>query len=489
MTTIDEQAGTARTDGLSDASAQLSRWPWNALRPARGMLLDSDDFDVMLGNPRGKHMLHNAWLHGSGVVWGFSVETNGEWELKVSPGLGLDGIGRELHLDADRCISVQGMLDKAVEDCRESTVEFCLMLSFDACLDRPVPALADPCDVTRESQEYSRINERAHLHLARGHHRVPRSYGRVRVLLGLDHVRDGDEAGKEALAARNEVMAAPAHDRAPQLLRWFRCLAARDAADLSPTGDVCEPDLFPVDDADAGICLACIRVKVRNQSGCAEIDGDMSIDDCCRRALLPTTVIQDLVCALAPGLIGTGDPFTGVGPQAVPGSIEWGHHPRELSFRVTADVLPATLTRDSVLVSSLSPAGWVVEDLDRRPRYDAHEKRIIVRLADRPAHPLIRVLVIGTGVTPVYGAEPPVPFAGLVGDDPGTTGQGRDAVVTADNPYYETPHDHGRHHEHDGHDEHEHEHEKHEHHGRPGKPRGPKSSDGEGDDHGGDDEE
>ena len=92
-------------------------------------------------------------------------------------------------------------------------------------------------------------------------------------------------------------------------------------------------------------------------------------------------------------------------------------------------------------------------------------------------------------MTPVYGAEPPVPFAGLVGDDPGTTGQGRDAVVTADNPYYETPHDHGRHHEHDGHDEHEHEHEKHEHHGRPGKPRGPKSSDGEGDDHGGDDEE
>ena len=150
MTTIDEQAGTARTDGLSDASAQLSRWPWNALRPARGgdldfiptggvtlatmgtwkSLLDSDDFDVMLGNPRGKHMLHNAWLHGSGVVWGFSVETNGEWELKVSPGLGLDGIGRELHLDADRCISVQGMLDKAVEDCRESTVEFWVSTTF-----------------------------------------------------------------------------------------------------------------------------------------------------------------------------------------------------------------------------------------------------------------------------------------------------------------------------------------------------------------------
>ena len=333
--------------------------------------------------------------------------------------------------------------------CKVRDVELCLVLSFDACLDRPVPALADPSDVTRESQEYSRINERARLRLVRGHPRIPRTYHRVRVLLGLDEVRENDDPGREALDARNEVLAAPAHDRAPQLLRWFRCLAARDAAQLTPTGDDCELDHFPVTDDDAGIVLACVRITVKDESGCPVIDGEMSIDDCCRRTVIPTTVIQDLVCALAPGLIGAGDTPTTIGPQVVPGSIEWGHRPRELSFQVTADLLPTTVTRDAVIVSSLSPAGWIVEDLERRPRYDAKHNRVIVRLADRPANPIIRVVVVGTGPTPVYGAEPPVPLAGVVGDDAGTTSQGRDAVLTAENPSYghEPPHGHGPSHE------------------------------------------
>ncbi|MFT3971739.1 MAG: hypothetical protein QM695_16045 [Micropruina sp.] len=49
-------------------------------------------------------------------------------------------------------------------------------------------------------------------------------------------------------------------------------------------------------------------------------------------------------------------------------------------------------------------------------------------------HRLVRVVVQGTGPTPVYGADPTVPLAGVVGDDPGTTGQGRDAVLTTTNP-------------------------------------------------------
>ena len=47
--------------------------PFQALRVAYGMLLGEDDFRVLLGNPRGKQMLHAAWLHGSGVVWGMPV--------------------------------------------------------------------------------------------------------------------------------------------------------------------------------------------------------------------------------------------------------------------------------------------------------------------------------------------------------------------------------------------------------------------------------
>ena len=300
-----------------------------------------------------------------------------------------------------------------------------------------MPALADPCDVTRENEEYSRVVERIQLELVHGHPELPPPpYHRVRVLLGLDVVGEDDDAGKEALVSRNEVLAAPAHARARELLWQFRCLAALDAPDLRPVGGDCEPELFPVADADAGVLLGCLRLTVRNESGYPEIV-EASLDNCCRQTIIPTTIIQDLLCALAPGLIGAGEPDGGVGPQAVPGSITWGARPREFSFAVTADLLQATLTRDSVTVASLSPAGWIVEDLERRPRYDPDTRRVVIRLADRPAHPLIRVLVQGTGPTPVYGADPPAPLAGVVGDDPGYTGQGRDAVLTDSNPLYE----------------------------------------------------
>ncbi|MGC5075654.1 hypothetical protein [Agrococcus sp. DT81.2] len=438
MTTIDERSGPARAHDVSNPSALLPLWPWNALRPASGMLLDSDDFEVMLGNPRAKHMLHNAWLHGRGVVWGLPVSVSGEWDLRVSPGLAVDGVGRELHLEAQRCISFRDILEADHDaTCATREVELCLVLSFDACLDRPVPALADPCDVTRESQEYSRVDERARLSLVRGHPRLPHTFRRVRVLLGLDRVVSDDEAAREALSARNEVLAVPAHARAAVLLRWYRCLAARDAADLAPSGDDCDAELFPVTDADAGVVLACIRMTVKDQAGCPEIVGDPEIDDCCRPTIIPTTVIQDLVCGLAPATIGAGDTTIGEGPQAVPGSIEWSAEGTRLSFRVTADLLPATLSRDAVKVSSLSDSGWIVEDLERRPRYDEQHQRVIVHLAERVANPLIRVVIAGTGATPVYGADPRVPLAGVVGDDPGTTGQGRDAVLTAGNPRFE----------------------------------------------------
>jgi hypothetical protein len=44
-------------------------------------------------------MLHSAWLHRSGVVWGFEVGVDGTRTLTVTPGLAVDGIGRELIQD------------------------------------------------------------------------------------------------------------------------------------------------------------------------------------------------------------------------------------------------------------------------------------------------------------------------------------------------------------------------------------------------------
>ena len=60
--------------------------PYEALRVSFGMLLGADDFRAMTGNPRGKQMLHSAWLHGSGVVWGFDVCRDGWSRCKSVPG-------------------------------------------------------------------------------------------------------------------------------------------------------------------------------------------------------------------------------------------------------------------------------------------------------------------------------------------------------------------------------------------------------------------
>src|SRR3954454_19531456 len=80
--------------------------PFVALRVAYGMLLGEDDFRTMMGNPRGKQMLHAAWLHGSGVVWGYGVTVNGLKELKVAAGLAVDGLGRELRSEATATFDV-----------------------------------------------------------------------------------------------------------------------------------------------------------------------------------------------------------------------------------------------------------------------------------------------------------------------------------------------------------------------------------------------
>lgn len=461
-----------------DPRAALPLWPWHDLRPTTGMLLGADDFEVLGGNPRAKQQLHNAWLHGPGVVWGFGVRQHGVWELAVEPGLAIDGWGRELHLDAPACVSFKELVEGAHdESCRgRREVEVCLVAHYDACLDAAVPALADPCDVTRQSTEYSRVVSRVRLEATLGCPEPPSpAFHRVRVLLGLEGVRGvGDDAGREALCRRNEVLAAPAHARARELLWHMRCLAALDAADRGPAGGDCDAGLFPVGEADAGVLLGCIRLTIQDESGCPDIV-NACLDTCLRPTLLPTSVIQDLLCGLAPGLIGSCEPELGVGPQVVPDSIEWSKGSREISFAVTGDLLKATLTMDSVVVTSLSDRGWIVEDLRRPPRYRSassgavgkdHDQaategdrsatdcddsatgrgypatgggrsaagRVSVRLADRPAHPLIRVVVRGTGPTPVYGVEPRVPLAGVVGDDPGHTGQGRDAVLTAQNP-------------------------------------------------------
>ncbi len=439
MTTRPDHTSADHPYADPDPRATLPLHPWADLRAATGMLLGADDYELLAGNPRAKHMLHGAWLHGAGVVWGLGVRRSGEWDIAVEPGLAVDGWGRELHVDAPRSVSARRLLEEDHDPgCGTREVVLCLVLRFDACLDGQVPALLDPCDVTRESTDWSRIVERARLDLVRGCPEPAATYRRVRVLLGLaDPEPDPDaEVDATALAARAEVAAAPSHERPLVLLERLRCLAALDAADIGPAGDPCSSELFPVAEEDAGVLLACLRLTVKDESGCPEIVR-AELDTCHRPTLVPTGVLTDLLCGLAPGLLGWSG-GTSLGPQVVP-EVAWERDRDEryvLRLPVTAPLVPGSVRR-AVTVSSLSESDWVVEDLMGPARFDADDCSIVVTFADRPAHPIVRIVVRGTGSVPVYGADPVAPLAGVVGDDPDPAGRGRDAVLTVLNPVTE----------------------------------------------------
>ena len=51
-------------------------------------------------------------------------------------------------------------------------------------------------------------------------------------------------------------------------------------------------------------------------------------------------------------------------------------------------------------------------------------------MAARPQNSVVRLLVKGTGPTPVYGVEPPAPLAGVLGGPRAGRHDGHDAVVT-----------------------------------------------------------
>lgn len=411
--------------------------PFTALRVAYGMLLGEDDFRVLMANPRGKQMLTAAWLHGTGVVWGFDVRREGI-RLTVSPGLAVDGIGRlctqETTMGLDLDAWVDDNLDPSDKDCGSETIRACLTVEFDSCRTSPVPTLADPCDVTRKHDDYSRVIETSKLVMRRGDCPCPDPwYHRTRVLLGIDKPTSQDPAGDEALEARRRVAEKSAAERPAALLTEFRCMAALDAGCLGPAHEDGCQTLFPVVAAHAPVVLACLQITVQRRDGCTDIDC-IEIDPCCRRTLLPTAAIQELLCGLAPGVVGTDcdaddDPCDAGGPRIRRESVNWTNGGAKVEFSVTAPVNQSTV-QDAVRITSLRDRGWVDEDV---VNIDFHDETVEIELAGPPAYDIVRLIVKGTGCAPVFGECPPLPLAGFDDGPPCTADDGRDAVLTFTN--------------------------------------------------------
>lgn len=285
--------------------------PHRSLRVRFGMLLGEDDFVTLAANPRGKMWLHSAWLHRHGVVWGLGVElAPDEREVRVRPGLAVDPLGRELSLDALSCLDVGAWFDAHrddpdfdIEDLGGGRFRFTthVTIRFRSCLDRPVPAMAEPCAGDARTTSYSRVVETVHLELvpnaAPPREPPPAPYPRLRQWYGV--VDPAAPVDPEVEAERTRVAGLLPGEVALGTLEAVRRLAALDVVDLAPapTADGEGVTRFPGKEPGELVLAQVDEIVLAGSTGSWTLESG-TVDNRVRSALVATSTIQELLAAI-----------------------------------------------------------------------------------------------------------------------------------------------------------------------------------------------
>jgi len=391
-----------------------------------GMLLGVTDLDTDQGYHRGKAWLETGWLHGEGVVWGFDVQVDAAHrEIKVEPGLAITAAGRDVYLDRELCVDVGAWFDQRrpddleVEDRADGAKLFDVHLLAHprVCLDRPVPAISEPCNGGGGDTAYSRAVETAQLTLESGPapDRIDK-YVKLRQFLGVLPATDA-----EVVDARNEV--ASAADPTAIRLRWLRAFAADDATALAPPTPTAVP--FAAD-ADAAVVLADLHVVLLSDGAggwsITDTGADATtVDIRVRPAHVATTTITELFAGDGAG--GTRGSASG-GAQLDPTSA--AKTDTEITVTATADLDSASVGSDAVSITAFDGGWTTVAPSD--VSLGADNRTITATLTDPIAAPLVRLIVAGTGPTPVLDTAH-VPLAGVRGAPVNPPDVGTDAVL------------------------------------------------------------
>jgi hypothetical protein len=431
-----ESLGDGCGDGL------LPAMPFTALQYHFGMLLGVDDLETAQAYPRGKIRLHNAWLHGEGVVWGLDVEFNKSRELLVTPGLALDAAGHELHLDAPVCVDLGKWYDKHKDDtdfkfaddgAGGRSFDAHVVARFRACFARPVPAIADPCAGSDVDTAFSRVSETVELLIRPGKSDdKTRPYHRLRILFALEK----DSAQYDDVKQRRQTIQALPLDQQPaEYLRAFREFAALDEIDRLPQldGDKQPSSLFP-DDPTEVVLADLVRVDVRpGQSSSILADPLPTIDVRVRPSHVATSTIQELLCGPLFGAIAAAPqaPLAtddAGGPRADPKSVKLTTA-RRITLATTKPVDPASADAEQFDVTTYaSDHGWSALEISNVAT-DAAGTTITIDLKKAmPADQIVRLVARGTGPQPILGTDL-VPFAGIVGGPPGSVNDGHDFAI------------------------------------------------------------
>jgi hypothetical protein len=412
--------------------------PYLALRYHFGMLLGEDDFKTEQRYHRTKMRLHNAWLHGAGVVWGFDVKADlDKRELQVEPGLALDPTGRELHLDVEACVDVGEWYDKHAHEVeaqkRDDYVSFPahIEVRFCSCATRAVPAIADPCEGAEADTAYSRTFETVEIRLLPGYATLPDApYPRLRLLFGLeDGIAPGlpDPDREEVLKARAEVVALPPEQQAGRLLWYLRHFAALDTIELHPaeTSDGEHATPFPFPD-DAGVALANVDVTLEGTTGKWALT-KAKVDLAPRRSHVATLTIEELLAGrLTAGSPGGGEGGTDAGGPRIT-RTRLDRQARTIVADVSAELEEGTVAPEAFDVNCYDGYGWTGDVVDDTTLAD-DGLSVTITLAHDLRTEVVRFIARGTGPRPLLGAAPRVPLAGGKHSPPGTRHDGHDYV-------------------------------------------------------------
>lgn len=440
----------------SPLAASLAADPYTSLAVHYGMLLGVSDFQVLAGNPRGKLQLHQAWQHGKGVVWGYGVVIDSDsGQLRVRPGLAVDGLGREVASSADMCLDVHEWLVDQMTNFGfkpdggpdRYSLSAQLVLTHAACLSRPVPSVSSTCGQATDTVAYSRVIEMAHLDL--------RPYQRTKGICAKaagtwrppDDERDQSFAELRALV-RDGVVPSGLPSAPKDWLSAFRAVAADAAAALGPPGLVPQPSertrLYPQDEP-AEVLLAdlpdIVLAKAEGGTWHLTAQPDLSV----RRTHLPTWVIEELIGEVLVGLVGRTPLPDAEGPRVT--RIRPSQNQVTITIEFNHNVVEGTVPQALELRSfnrAASAQGWSAPLTVRpvvtpaQPGSPPAPATVTFDLPDPPTANLsYRLVLRGTGPTPLLGiveragasnAGQPVPLAGWIGDPPGSAASGHDVV-------------------------------------------------------------
>ncbi|KRF46293.1 hypothetical protein [Terrabacter sp. Soil810] len=427
----------------SELASALTVDPFNSLLAHYGMLLGVSDFQVLGANPRGKLRLHQAWQHGAGVIWGFDVAlVNGD-SLRVSPGLAVDALGREVACGAEMCLDLPAW-------CRERQATDTgfkpgtgsppwrfsarLWVRHTTCLGRRVPSVSSSCAQGDDSVQYSRVHEFGRLELE--------PYTRSDDLCAPRGESGEDRAPCLFDDAFEPLRSLVRDGTVPDLPRepdgWvdaFRAVSAKAAAQFRPPGH--QPGgegtlLFPCDGPGCILLADLPSIVIERGSDNAYKVTVEPIDLSVRRTSVPTMVTQELLLEALTGLVGPRFAPDAGGPRVRRMFVSEGRVNIDLTGNVVEGTIGDALEVHSIDRAAANPS-WS-QPIRVRTRYAEttaeDDARISFRLPEDAGDIWYRVLVRGTGPTPLLGLceADLVPLAGRVGDPAARRTDGRDVV-------------------------------------------------------------